>query len=377
MRRIHRRGLLLFLSAVIVLYLLGGPLVRGYEALLLVGDLGGYSPPALLQTRSEVTVRTLCIRKESRHYSADLYLPEDSPDAGIVLLHGATQTGKGDARLVDFARQLAGRRFAVLVPEMPGPKQLRIRAEDAQAAVDAFRFLNVYPRLENRVGIGGISVSAGLAFLAALRPEIRHDVAFIFSIGGYHSLPRTLEYSITGEFMLDGKLHHQKPNSYGKWLFVLSNLDVLDSQTDRRALRSIAYRRMVTPGADIGDLKPLLSGEGKAVLDYVTEGDTARIAALYAALPAPMRQHIEALDLGNKELRQMRARVLLMHGYDDTIIPYAESISLARALPPQQVELFLVHGLAHVDKTLQPLKDIWQFWRASYALLQQRDRDTN
>ena len=376
MRSIFRRGLLL-VFIIIGLFLLSGPVGRAYEALLLVGEIGGYAPPPLLQTRSEVSVRTLSISGQSRHYDADLYLPEDSPEAGIVLLHGAAQTGKDDPRLIAFARQLAARRFAVLIPELPGPKQLRIRAEDAQDAVDAFHFLNGTPGLEKRVGIGGISVSAGLAFLAALNPELRDEVAFIVSVGGYHNLPRTLEYAITGQFLLDGTWHHQTPNTYGKWLFVLSNLDALRYRTDQQALRSIAFRRMVSPGADISDLTSYLSAEGRAVLVYVTEDKRQRIAADYAALPTAMRQHIEALDLANKELQRLTARVLLVHGYDDTVIPYAESISLSRALPPDKVELFLLHGLDHVESHPQRLQDAWTFWQASYALLQLRDRRAN
>ncbi len=374
MRNKHYRSLLVVIVILIALFTLGNPIMRAYEALLFVGEQGGYSAPAILQLRSEVTVKTLHISKESRHYIADLYLPEDSPDAGIVLLHGAAQAGKDDMRLVEFAHHLAEKRFAVLVPELPGPKRLRVRARDAQVAMDTFQFFNQYPELEGRVGIGGISVSAGLAFLAALRPEINDDVAFIFSIGGYHSLPRTLKYSITGEFLIDGQLHRQKPNSYGKWVFVLSNLDFLDRQADRWALRRIAYRRLKNPEADISDLAPTLSTEGKAVLDYITAQNSHSIDNRYATLPAPIRQHIEALNLANKDLEHLQAHVLLIHGYDDTIVPYTESISLARALPPHQVELYLIQGLAHVDSMLQTLKQIWQYWRASYALLRLRDR---
>lgn len=373
MRRIHRYAILL-VAVGIALFLFGAPLLRAYEALLLVGEFGGHTPSPLLPIRSGVTVRPLRIVRESRRYRADLYLPGVPPAAGIVLLHGAAQTGKDDERLVDFARLLAGSRFAVLVPELSGPKRLRIRAQDAQAAVDAFHFLNRYPGLEKRVGFGGISVSAGLAFLASLQAEIRDEVAFILSVGGYHSLPRTLGYAITGQFVVDGKRQHQPPNSYGKWLFVLSNLEVLEGPADAQALRRIAFRRMAVPGADISDMSGMLSAQGRAVLDYVTEKDPSRIDERFAALPAMMRQHIEALDLANKDLHCLTGRLLLVHGYEDNIIPYAESVSLARALPPGQAELYLVHGLGHVDSNRQWLETAWQFWQVSYALLRERDR---
>jgi fermentation-respiration switch protein FrsA (DUF1100 family) len=362
----------LFLGLALLLF--SGALQRGYEALLMMGELGGYSPPALLQTRSRVSVGAVCLGRGARHYYADLYLPEDSPEAGIVLLHGATQSGKDDERLVAFARLLAGRRFAVLVPELSGPEHLRIRAEDAQDVVDAFTFLNKQPGLEGRVGIGGFSVSAGLAFLAALQPALRNEVPFILSVGGYHSMPRTLAYAITGSFSLDGSRQYRPPNAYAKWLFVVNNLDTLPGSADRQVMNRIAFRRMASPGADIGKLAAKLGPEGQRLLDYVTADNLGQIATRYARLPGAMLREVEALDLSDKPLNTLKGRILLVHGYDDPIIPYTESVSLFRSLRPGQGELFLVHGLQHVDSKLQRLGDFWRLWRAGYALLQERDR---
>jgi fermentation-respiration switch protein FrsA (DUF1100 family) len=48
----------------------------------------------------------------------------------------------------------------------------------------------------------------------------------------------------------------------------------------------------------------------------------------------------------------LHARLLLLHGRGDNIIPYTESIELAQSVPAGRARLFLVDGLAHVD--LQP-----------------------
>ncbi len=369
------KATLVLIAGITVLLLLKGPLARGYEAVILAAELGGFSPPSLIYHSPHVSSEVLCLSHNSRQFTADLYLSEHSPVAGIVLLHGATPDGKDDPRLTEFAKLLAARRFAVLVPELIGPQHRQIDIDDTQPVVDAFRFLNNYPGVESQVGIGGFSVSAGLGFLAALRPEIGDDVAFIVSIGGYHSLPRTLDYAITGQYELEGIWHRQSPNPYGKWLFVLSNLETLQEAVDQWALRRIANRRIASEQADISDLEPLLTPEGQAVLTYLTKVNHDHMNVQYLALPSAMREHIEALDLANKPLQQLSARVLLIHGRDDTIIPYSESIALARELPPNQVELYLVQGLHHVDSKLDRLQDIWHFWRACYALLQQRDRD--
>ncbi len=54
------------------------------------------------------------------------------------------------------------------------------------------------------------------------------------------------------------------------------------------------------------------------------------------------------------------------------MIPYPQSIALAKALPKGRTKLFLVRGLVHVD-VAPGLPDRWRLWRAIRALLTARD----
>jgi hypothetical protein len=68
----------------------------------------------------------------------------------------------------------------------------------------------------------------------------------------------------------------------------------------------------------------------------------------------------------------LRAKLILLHGTDDAIIPYTESMALAAAVPPRQAELFLIDGLVHVD--VRPFGlDRRAMWRAIHSLLAQRN----
>ena len=67
----------------------------------------------------------------------------------------------------------------------------------------------------------------------------------------------------------------------------------------------------------------------------------------------------------------MQARLILLHGTDDAIIPYTEGMALVAAVQPGRAELFLIDGLAHVD--VRPFRlDRRAMWRAIHALLAQR-----
>ncbi len=83
------------------------------------------------------------------------------------------------------------------------------------------------------------------------------------------------------------------------------------------------------------------------------------------------RALIAALNLAEKDLSGLRARLILVHGLDDDVIRYSESVALVNALPPEQTRLFLLNGLFHVVTDARVV-DGWQLWRAIDALLAER-----
>ncbi|MTI63892.1 hypothetical protein [Methylophaga sp.] len=311
---------------------------------------------------------------DGEQYEADLYTPGKAPLAAIVLSPGLAEAGKNDSRLVSFAHTLARARFMVLIPDLANLRQLKVRRQDVQGLMDAFEYLRNRSGLkkDTPAGVGGFSYMAGPAVLAALgypRPE---QVDFVLSVGGYYDLNQVVRYFTTGYFRENGEWQHKEPNHYGKWAFVMSNADLLDSEQDQQTLTRIAKRKLAQADADIEDLRSKLSAQGKAVLALIDNKQRERSDDLLASLPAAMKEQLAMLNLANKDLSALEAELLLVHGTDDSIIPYTQSQALDSSLPENQAQLFLIDGLAHVD--LQPLQlDQQAAWRAIHALLSFRN----
>lgn len=298
---------------------------------------------------------TVSYQLEKRLYLADLYLPGQSPRAAMVLSPGLAEAGKNDARLRGFATTLARAGFLVLVPDLPNLRALKVRHEDVRGLSDAFVHLQSLPQLDEQtpLGIGAFSYTAGPAVLAAMQKTIRNEVDYVLTVGGYFDLEQVVQFSTTGYFRKQGEWLYLEPNEYGKWVFVLSNADLLSRPSDQQALRQIAEQKLQEPGKPVGDVRADLDAEAQSVLALVQNGDRARTQALIQALPADIRSQLDLLNLAKRDLSRLKAKLLLVHGTDDNIIPYTESLELHQTLPPDQSELFLIDGLAHVD--LRPL----------------------
>lgn len=377
----QRKRVLLVLAtalAAAVLVGLGACFRHGYDTTLMLADLAGLQAPLPdhrpAAGRSEITYNS---RDGER--AADLYTPRGASDvaarAGLVLVPGAAEGGRRDARLVEFAEVLARSGFAVLVPDIPSFRELRPSPDSARAIGDGVEQLRTGGALAAglRLGIGAFSIASGPAVLAVLDAPPGRAVDFLLLVGGYHDLPRTLGYLTTGYFEADGEPRQRAPDAYGKWVYALSNATRLEDPADRAALTAMARRKLDDLAADIDDLAARLGPAGRAVYAFIDNRDPARVPELLAGLPAAVRSDIRDLDLAARDLGGIRAEFILVHGLDDNIIPYTESVSLAAALPAGRAELFLLEGLHHVDREARG-PDAWRMWRALQALLAQRDR---
>lgn len=347
---------------------------RGYEALLVLADIAASGGDSRLQRRTAPPQRrTVEFVVEGRSYVGDLYLPA-AVRAGVVLVPGLAEGGKDDPRLVAFANTLARARFAVLVPDLAELRRLRVSPDNIIEVADAFAWLSEQPELspDGRAGLVAFSYAAGPALLAALEEPIRERVRFILAVGGYHDLRRVLKFLTTGYYRVADEERYRQPEAYGRWAFLLNNADHLPDPQDRALVTALAQRRQADNDAPVDDLLANLTPAGLAIWNFVTNTDPGRVAPLLAALPEEVLEEMTALNLAGRDMSRLRAQVLLLHGYEDPMIPFSESLALAGVLPEDRVQLFLVHGLQHVD--IEPgLPDRWRLWRAVRAFLEARD----
>jgi pimeloyl-ACP methyl ester carboxylesterase len=351
---------------------------RGFEAWSLLEDLAAAKAPSPLKESTPEPLRqALAYQIDKRGYRGDLYRPAEGPGAPLVLVPGAAPEGKDDPRLVAMAKSLARVRFMVLVPDIKNLRRLHVSATDADEIAAAVHHLASRQGTAGNatVGIVAISYAAGPAIIAALTPPAADLVRFVVSIGGYYDLQAVITFFTTGRYREapNGPWRYRRPNAYGKWVFLRSNAWRVAAARDRVLLDAMATRKLRDLSADLSDLIPRLGPEGRSVHALLANRQPALVPGLIAALPAPIRREIAALDLKRRDLSRLGAEVILVHGRDDPIIPETESMALAGALPEGRGHLYLVDNLAHADFGPGGLGDNLVLLRAAMRFLELRD----
>ena len=310
------------------------------------------------------------------------------PLPGWVLLHGGTVAGRNHPSLIRFAEALAASGAAVLVPDIPDWRALRITcAPTAPTIVGAAEFLRARGEVAQKgVGVIGFSFGATQALIAAAQSEAASATRAVIGFGGYCDLGRTLRCMLTGEHAWQGNHYSLLPDPYGRWIIAANYLTGVPGceGMDRVAegVRTLAIeagrRREDASGGAYDPLKREIRAELTA-----DEREVWDLLAAPADAPCPdrSRAHRLANDLTTAALAaepaldpapviaSLRCPVVLAHGRGDRLIPFTETLRLREMLPAQigvsaTVTRFFAHSSG--SRGLHPLTfatEALRFWK--------------
>lgn len=371
---------------------------QSWEAVRVLKDIDAGEAPSALKDSTPTPSRREIVYQIAQPengqpgplQTADLYHP-NRPDpedlqGALVLVPGFTPSGKNDRRLVALARTFARSGFLVLVPDLRGSRETRVRLGDARRIADAVMHLSARPELESRtregspaaVGLVAISYAVGLAVLATTEPDAKERTGFLVGLGGYYDTVEVVRFATTGAYRLPGEERWRslEPLRAAKWYFLSSNIQALSDPGDRAALEAIAEIRQRSGRAALADgegrdLVAQLGPEGQDLYALMTNRDPARVEPLLAALPAPLRDQLSALTLRGRDLSHLAGRLILIHGREDPLVPFSESLALSKAVP--QSALFLIDGFSHINPRSVGVIGQLQLADAIQAILARRE----
>lgn len=299
---------------------------------------------------------------------ATLFLPRGGPAPlpAWVTLHGITRPGREHPTLRRFVRALSYAGNAVLLPEIREWTELDLAPERAQdilrASLDSLSARDEVA--EDRLGAIGFSFGAPQVFLAASDPDLSRHMKAVVGFGSYADLASTLRFMFLGEHELDGARYRVEPDPYGRWVVAGNYLTrahgFQDAEDVARALLDLARaagdEQVGAWESVYDDLKDELAQSVDPSRTHLFRALAAPGAMAESEVPAEaLIQALTRAATGISPMLDFRSRldglrvpVRLIHGRQDRLVPFTETVRLSRSLPREaDVKVFLTGMFSH------------------------------
>jgi pimeloyl-ACP methyl ester carboxylesterase len=299
--------------------------------------------------RHAVDEKTFCFAGEKEQLCGRIYSPHDMTRApGIVLLHGVHPLGIEEPRLVSFARALSASGVTVFTP--PVKELADFRISPASVPTIGLSAQALHQEIgRGPVGIIGFSFAGGLALLAAADPRYADDIGFVAAIGAHHDLDRVARFFFTDQIQtVDGKTILMPAHEYGGAVLVYMKAEKFFPGEAENARVAIRHWLMEEPDkAKLAETQ--LSASAHARFETLHSRQFGESITDFLRIVEESREEMNAVS-PRGHLGSLRARVYLLHGTEDNVIPASEADWLASEVPSGLLKTkVLSPAIIHVD----------------------------
>jgi hypothetical protein len=379
------RMILIVLVILVAVAYVAMPYVRATSLIVRVAGIGG---PA----QAVLSVQDSRVNTEPRHMvptrhgdvPAELYIPETISEHAVLVMPGFNSNGLDEQRLRSLAADIAASGYPVMALALPDLQRFRLTPAATDVIEDAVAWMSKQPRLapDGRVGIIAVSFSGGLSVVAAGRDGIRDRVKFVVSLGGHGDMRRVMRYLATGRAPHVEGLENHAPHDYGVAVILNSLADrgvvpLEQAAPLRDAIETYLRASQATVISDAHaapifararEMAATLPEPSRTYMQYVNDRNVSKLGAVLAG-------HLDQDGVNDPALSPElapppEAATFLLHGYDDNIIPPAESVLLAKYLRskgvPTRVLLsgLITHASVNPDATVMDAWKLVSFWAA-------------
>jgi len=345
-RKRRTLGWLIALGLAAAFFLCAGSIADAALSVRLLVGLGQLASGADAGDLAVVQAR-ISRSEEGRTHAAVAYRPAAPPaSVAVILAPGISELGCDHPRLAALSRILAHNGFFVLTPDIVPLREFRIAPE----AMDEMLFWrSQVPSLEGaeqvqHTGLAGISFSGTLALIAAAQPELRDQVAFVLSIGGYENLRRCAQGWFAAGPITVGEGYYPT-RYYARWIAMLDALDLVPDEGERARLETVLRNLLLQ--ADVPD-KSADFGEPASRWDRLARArEDESDAELAGQIIARVLQRSGERLSPAAAAREVRCPVFLAHGAFDDLIPPSESVELRKRITRAPSYLLISPFLTH------------------------------
>ena len=263
----------------------------------------------------------------------------------IILYPGASPYAEEHSEMGMLGILLAQNGYKVFIPRIPPLKKLDISVVNVEWFICFYQWLLESHQLESQniamVGIsygGGIMLKAYLKLINFLPPP-----HILMTYGTYVDAESTLNFLLTGEISSCGVKYKITPHEWGLIVFFQNFLKNLDLDWDTSGVQEVIKLEVQEKYEDRDMVLSKLPKFQQNIVNSVLSGkSTEEVRSLCQAMV-----HNETATLQDLSPKywcdKIKRKVFIFHGANDSMVPFTESIQLAKSIPDSELLISYIY----------------------------------
>jgi hypothetical protein len=265
----------------------------------------------------------------------------------IILYPGASPLAEEHPSMSFLACTLADIGFNVYIPRIPLLKKLDISEDNVRWFDNAYRQLLSMDEIKGtKVTCIGMSYGGAILLKASLSGYMsEHKPHCLFTYGTIYDIPTSIDFLMTGKLNIKGKEVQIKPHEWGLVVGFHNFLSKVDVGYNTDDIQRVLGIRVKDKQEESLSEAKLLSGDSKILaLDILNGNMTDEIKRIINIIQKEQIHLLDGISPTNW-CDKINAKVFIMHGANDNMVPYTQSTQLSNAILDS--ELFISYLYEH------------------------------
>ena len=263
-----------------------------------------------------------------------VFYPKNPINHTLILFPGASPSAEKHPKMNLLAKVLANAGYLVFLPRIPPLKELIISLEIIDWMGHFFQWLQTRENVhKDKIIVIGISFGGAMVLKASLRNEFqKHPPKSMLAYGTYYDVETALRFLLTGKLEVNGVERIIQADEWGLIVLFHNYLSRVDVGYDTITTQKILKLSVQEDQEGINTELEKISEKDKELITHILKGEISSESERIINLFWKNLQD-EFISISPKYwCDQVTQKVFVMHGANDAMSPYTESIKLADGL---------------------------------------------
>jgi esterase/lipase len=274
-----------------------------------------------------------------------IFKPKKAQKTTFILFPGASPFAEDHPGMIGLATTIMNLGYNVFIPRIPPLKALIIKSENVEWFARAYeQIIHRDDVDQTNVAIIGISFGGSLLLKATLDERIKSNPPrSVLIYGSYFDLESGLNFLLTGEIEHEGEVQHIIPNDWGLTVMFHNFLKTVDAGFDTTHVEAVIAARVAEKLDVMERLKANLNKDDLVFIEAILSGKcNPQITKVAMAIMNIQKESLRKIS-PSSFCEEIAMKIFIMHGANDSMVPYTESVKLGTSLPNNKLLISYIY----------------------------------